>query len=319
MRVIRRFKNLAIGLVIVLAPPYVLGAEMDEPATSTSTRLKAEIQKILGERSEEIQVKIWIGGPTGGATFALGDTSVMPTASAIKTAFLVEWFAEHRDALDQPLPGLDQVLADDHPAIAHFTPKQREEIREGLQGASVRRLGGIMMGPIKVSNVVYNAAANVITALLGGPQRLTDRIHQRDPAFAPIQVRRYMLADRVENGDNEATPAALAAVLQRLAERKLRGVDTKLIDEIRNSISHEEKSEFGPRYWKGGALNSDPITRVESGWYDAGEHSLVYCVMTSQANLGGQEREKASETLNSLCKSITATLTRQLRPATSAR
>ncbi len=57
--------------------------------------------------------------------------------------------------------------------MAHLTPAQRAEIREGLKGASVRRIGGVMMGSLPASNIgVQRAAANITTALLGAPEEV---------------------------------------------------------------------------------------------------------------------------------------------------
>src|SRR6185295_9570031 len=125
--------------------------------------------------------------------------------------YLVELFDLYKGKLDKPLRGADAVLKNDnHPAISHFSEEQRAEIRRELRGASVRRMAEVMTGTIEASNAVYNAAANLITAALGGPEALTARIRKRDPAFAQVSARRYMLRDRQEQGDNEAPAKALA-------------------------------------------------------------------------------------------------------------
>ena len=186
-------------------------------------------------------------------------------------------FARFADALDQPPPGLDAILRDDHPAVAHFSPPQRDEVRKGLAGASVRRLGGIMMGSVPASNIVYNAAANVAIALLGGPGEATRSIRARDPAFAPIAVRRYMLADRKATGDNEATPASLAAVLQRLSSRRIPGIAEATVEDIRRAILARDDPRRGRVFLKDGDLASDPITCVRTGWSEEpGGGAIVY-------------------------------------------
>lgn len=113
------------------------------------------------------------------------------------------------------------VNDDAHPAIAHFTADDRADIWAEIAGATIRRIGQMMIRGTDLSNAVYNAAANVTTALLGGPEALTGLIHDRDPAFGGLTVRRYMLTTRDVTGDNEATAASLAAVLQRVAARDL--------------------------------------------------------------------------------------------------
>src|SRR5690606_256645 len=117
-------------------------------------------------------------------------------------------------------------------AISHFAPEVRDEIRKELIPASVRRVGEIMQGKAKASNPVYNAAANLITAHLGGPEQLTARIHARDPRFKAVVVRRYMLRDRTMPGDNEATAESLAALHQALASRSLSGVSEPVMTAV---------------------------------------------------------------------------------------
>ena len=139
------------------------------------------------------------------------------------------------------------MLADDaHPAISHFTPEQRAEIRRELIGATVRRVGLVMMGTAPASNIVYNAAANVTTAVLGGPEALTALIRKRDAAFAAVSARRYMLRNRRERGDNEAPAIALAALYQRLAARRLAGIDAPTMDAMHEALRRARRSGARP-------------------------------------------------------------------------
>ncbi len=192
------------------------------------------------------------------------------------------------------------MLADDaHPAIAHFTPEQRAEIRRDLTGASVRRVGLVMMGTAPASNIVYNAAANLTTAALGGPEALTAAIHARDRAFAGVAARRYMLRDRRERGDNEAPALALAAVYQRLASRRLAGIDAPTLDAIHAALRRADDPALGRHFDKGGSLPSDPMCEVRAGWYDTARGPLVYVVMTRQPMPGADGREASGRRLAS--------------------
>ena len=189
---------------------------------------------------------------TGAAVFERDPDAPRPTASAIKSFYLVELFARFADALDRPLPGVEGVLADDaHPAISHFTPEQRAEIRRELNGATVRRVGLVMMGTAPASNVVYNAAANVTTAVLGGPDALTALIRKRDAAFAAVSARRYMLRNRRERGDNEAPAIALAALYQRLAARRLAGIEAPAMDAIHEALRRRDDPARRPALRQG--------------------------------------------------------------------
>ncbi|WP_406694138.1 hypothetical protein V5E97_24135 [Singulisphaera sp. Ch08] len=302
------FRKSLAALAVVFVLASTPGLAGDRTAQLDRESLDRNVRKILAEHEEPIRAGLWIGGPTGDAFYTSDPRANLPTASAIKTAFLIELFARHASALDDSPPGLEAILKDDHPAVAHFTPAQRTEIREGLSGASVRRIGGVMMGSLPASNIVYNAAANVTTALLGGPEGLTRAIHDRDPAFAPIMVRRYMLADRRAKGDNEATPAALAAVLQRLAAKKVPGLDASTVEQVRLSVLSKDEPNLGRHFWKDGDLASAPATRVECGWYESGGRTIVYTVMVAQPATGGRAGEKAHSQLAETAKRLAETL-----------
>jgi beta-lactamase class A len=268
------------------------------PAPPDARTLDDQVRAILAEHGDGVEAGLWVGGTKGDAWYAWRADEVRPTASAIKAAFLVELFARYAADLDHTPPGLGAILRDDHPAIAHFSAEGREEVRKGLSGASVRKIGGIMMGTAPASNLVYNAAANVATALLGGPEGLTKAIHARDSAFAPIVVRRYMLADRKARGDNEATAAALAAVLRRVASGDIPGLRPDVIDAIRGAILVEDYPGGGRHHYKTGEIDSDPLTRVRSGWIETPRRGVVvYTVMTKQPDPGSHPRPEAGERL----------------------
>ena len=255
----------------------------DELPRLDRDKTEKAVRAILTKHGGKPNIGLWIGGSTGGDRYERGSGETLPTASAIKTSILIELFARFADALDQPPPGLDAILRDDHPAITHFSPQQRDEVRKGLAGGSVRRLGGIMMGSVPASNIVYNAAANVAIALLGGPEEATRSIRARDPAFAPIAVRRYMLADRKATGDNVATAAALASVIQRLASRRVPGIADSTVEDIRRAMLAKDDPRGGRLFLKDGDLASDPITCVRSGWSEKpGGGAIVFVVMIAQ-------------------------------------
>jgi hypothetical protein len=286
------------GLVALAVLTLAVPAADAQPARFDKAALNAQIQSQLAEHGESISASIWLGGADGEAWFARDVDTPWPTASAIKTFYLVELFAAHAARLDAPLAGTAAVLNDDaHPAVSHFTPDQRDEIRKGLRGASVRQVGLVMMGTAPASNIVYNAAANLTTAVLGGPEALSARIRGRDPAFAEVAARRYMLRDRTERGDNEAPASALAALYQRLASKKLRGIDAATVDAIRKAAQRADDAEFGAHFDKGGSLPSDPLAEVRAGWYETPKGPLVYVVMTSQPGPGPSGRDASSTKL----------------------
>src|SRR5262249_11559241 len=167
---------------------------------------------------------------------------------------------------------------DKHPAGAPFAAKERAELRAAFAGATPRTVARIMMASQKTSNAVYNGAANVTIALLGGPAAATEKIHAR---WTPgIQVARYMLASRTRNGDNEATPAALAAVLRPVAAGKLPGLDDALAAAAKDAMAKgKPDAALGAHFFKEGNLDSDPMTMVKTGFFAGGKNGPVVYVV----------------------------------------
>jgi len=303
-----------IGRALVLA--LCAGITLRAQPTSRPVRagldvpaLAAAVDATLGAHGEGVAASLWLGGADGDAWFARDVDTPRPTASAIKTFYLVELYARFAGALDRPLPGVDAALADDaHPAIGHFTPEQRAEVRRELTGATVRHVGLVMMGSAPASNIVYNAAANLVTVALGGPDALTAAIRRRDPAFATVAARRYMLRNRRERGDNEAAARALAVLYQRLASRRLAGIDAASMDAVHTTLRRQDDPALGRHYDKGGDLDSDPLTMVRAGWYGTAKGPLVYVVMTMQPGPGPAGREASTSKLAKTADALAGTL-----------
>ena len=197
------------------------------------------------------------------------------TASAIKTFYLVELFDRFAGALDRPLPGVDAVLADDaHPAIAHFTPEQRAEIRRELTGATVRRVGLVMMGIAPASNIVYNAAANVTTAPLGGPEALTAADSDARPPRSPSSRRAATCSATAASAATTKRPALGAG--RALPAARRRGAwpasTRATMDAIHAALRRRRRSGARPPLRQG----RQPGTRirmceVRAGWYDTAQ------------------------------------------------
>jgi hypothetical protein len=295
-------------MVIAMALAPVPSPAPDGEASPDPAALESRIRALLDEHGDGVVASVWVGGRDGEPWFALEPDVARPAASAIKTAYLVVLFAWFADDLDVSPPGLDDALADDHPAMAPYSPGQRNEIVEALRGASVRKLGGVMMGSIPAPNHVYNAAASCVTAVFGGPENLSAAIHSIDPSFAPIEARRYMLAPRDVSGDNEASAASLAMVMQRLAAGNVAGVEARTIGAIREAIIARDGhlGLDGRHQFKGGSLNTDPMARVHSGWWEVpGEEPIVYAVMLSQPVPGDRPSSEAGDRLEEAASRLT--------------
>ncbi|WZO97845.1 serine hydrolase [Isosphaeraceae bacterium EP7] len=266
--------------------------------------LGAAFKGMIDAHGDGVEAGIWVGGVEGEPSLSIRPDAVMPTASTIKTAYLIELFAAYPDALDAPLPGADAILNETgHPALAPYTDDQRAGIRKSLRGASTRRIGETMMGGFEAPNDVYNAAASLVTAALGGPVALTAKIAARDPAFAPIQARRYMLAPRDQPGDNTATTRALAAVIQRLAAGTLKGVSGPTHEAIRRAME-TRKVNGRTLISKTGSLDTDPITRCRTGWIESPNGPVVYAIMLQQPGPGARPRPEAAQRLHDLVGAI---------------
>jgi hypothetical protein len=308
-RTVRPGWTLVALCVAVPALAVAVPVQAPPPASAEPSIAIHDIDQLLREHGDGITAAIWVGGASGAGWLERLAREPRATASAIKTFYLVELFDRYAEALDRPLPGVDAVLADDaHPAISHFTAEQRDEIRRGLAGASVRRVGLVMMGTAPASNIVYNAAANLTTAALGGPEALTALIRGRDPAFGAVSARRYMLRDRRERGDNEAPAAALAALYQRLASQSLAGIEAPAMAAIHEALRRADDPALGRHYDKGGSLASDPMCEIRAGWYETAAGPLVYVVMTLQPMPGAAGREASGRRLAATADAVTRRL-----------
>jgi hypothetical protein len=293
--------------------------DVDTPSRQ-DRRAKAAFDSILAEAVEShgdagLEVSTWIGTPDGKPLFARNADTVRAAASSIKTAYLVELFAAFEGRLDRPLPGLDAILDDpSHPALVHFDAETRAKIVAAMRGISARRVAQMMIHGIGVDNATYNAAANVTTAVLGGPEGLTEKITGR---FGPgAAVRRYMLAARDVTGDNEVSADFLARVLCTVASGEIPGIRMETVDAVRDQL-FLEVGEDGVRHLsKTGALDTDPMTRISSGILvrpDA--EPLVYAILCERQTPGTRSREDAVAAL----EDTNAELTRALLDAALGR
>lgn len=298
-------------------PALLVGCGGTRPATAPAPPeaaggLERTVGSILERYPADVEAALWLERLPGGPVYRRVADTPLPSASAIKVAYMVELFAAHPD-LDAPLAGADAVLdAPGHPALAPFDDATRAEIRRALRGASVRRLARTMIRGDGVSNSVYNAAANVVTAVLGGPARLTRLLHDREASWGGLQVRRYMLAARHVTGDNEATAAALATVLRGVATGTVPDLDPALYRPMRDILAVDTRPDgargAGRHFFKSGSLDTDPPVRILSGWWESGERKLLYVVIVSRPGSGDESPQAAGDELARLAEELRAAL-----------
>lgn len=291
-------------IVAVTAVPALVAAG------AGGDNLDSQLQTVLAGPGDPVQAGVWFGAP-GEPLYQLAADRAMPAASVVKTAVLIELFAAHAGHLDEPLgPAAGAVLADDrHPAMTPFSAALRTEVRAGLGGATVRTVGAIMMGSQKASNAVYNAAANLAIASLGGPAEVTTKIRARDPRFGGVVVGRYMLAPRTR-GDNVATPAALAAALAAVATGQVPGVDAATTEAMAQAMMQSTDAALGVHRHKEGNLDSDPMVVVKTGFYlrGSGKPPLIYVVGAALAGKPTGGRDAAHRRLDQLTDAVQARL-----------
>lgn len=308
-----RLLALATAALFALLPACAAGRR-PVADRAVDPQLRADVQQLVAELGPGVRAAVWFGPADGEPHLAWNVETPLPCASAIKAAYLVELFAAHATALGKPLPGADAVLADGkHPAVAHFTAEQRATAQKALGGASVHRIAEAMISGKGVDNLTYNLAANLVTASFGGPAWLEAKLHARAPEWRGLQVRRYMLADRTVHGDNEATAHALADVHARLARADLPGVPQLAIDAARSVLARATDAQGRANYGKNGALDSDPITRVDAGWRTGPDGAFVHVVMLAHDGVPSAERAAAGQRLGAAVAAITARLQRPAR------
>ena len=250
--------------------------------------IAAALSGVDGAQFTDLGRSIWIGTADGEALYDESADVPRPAASSIKTAYLVEFFSDRAGDSRRTRPGSrrssGRSRAPRDRALRSLKPRPRSG--STWQTTNARTVGHHMIRGTGVSNAVYNAAANLVTAFLGGPPELTGQ----DPR-PPSGLRRHPLPPLHARGAGRnretttATAASLAAVLAAIARGDVPGT---LSRDARRDAGHPlpgGKRGLGRHFYKGGSLNSNPITRVLSGYYakapgePGGRRQLVYVFM----------------------------------------
>lgn len=211
------------------------------------------------------------------ALFARDTDRPRAAASAIKTFIALDLIATYD--LDRVPRGVRSLLqTGGHPAFEGFSRRQLQDAADRLIGCSYRELASVMMGHADVRSGVYNAACNVILVKLGGPDAVTRRLRALDPAFADVDLNRYML-EWHGDGDNRVTPRALVALYRGMAEGGLPGLDRRGVEELRE-LARERDTLAGSRlYAKSGTLYPAPMVRVHAGYVEHDHGTVVFAIM----------------------------------------
>ncbi|MEN1678506.1 MAG: hypothetical protein AAGJ46_02860 [Planctomycetota bacterium] len=291
--------TLATALVLLaLASPGV--------AEDMNSKLQDALSPSLEGLPTDTTVGVVLLDGRGDVLFSQNAELELSAASSIKSSLLLEFFAKHASELRATGRRDVRAIVEDprHPAIVHFDQATQQEIAGQLGDASVLRLGYILIDSndetgAEYSNKVYNAAANVAIALLGGPAGSTRAIHERDASFAGANLRRYMLADRNVTGDNTATPMMLARFFQIALGEGHAGVDPAVAQAVADVLHRGDEPSGLKHFSKTGALYTDPVTSVRSGRYERGGRVMNYAIMATQKlgspTSGAEQYKKLSE------------------------
>ena len=282
------------GRLFSLAGLALVGACAGAPATPTGP------EAVLDALGPDVRAAVWLSRAGQPPQLTIDVDRPMPCASSIKAAYLIEFFDAFADRLDEPMPGCRDVLArQDHPAVVHLGDDRRRTAARALGDASVRRIGEAMISGKDVDNATYNIAANVVTAHFGGPSGLTARLHARSPSWQGLEVRRYMLAARDVTGDNEVTARSLAAVHEMLANNTVPNADPRAVRAACEVLARADDAAGRKVFFKGGSLNSAPVTRVRAGWREDEHGATVYAVLLA-GNADGAQLDAAARKIETL-------------------
>ena len=264
------FKSLLCGVfgagLISLAATPTPGVDLD-----------AEIEAFaLEDLGAELGIQVAVEGR--GVVYSRAPAVPRSTASAIKTAILLDLFTTRGD-LDQIPVGLEALLRPGtHPAFNGFSVQALKSARAGLVGRTYMELARVMMGRTGADNQVYNAACNVIMVKLGGPKIISQRLRGLDPAFAGFDINRYMESWNGD-GDNLATPEAMVILYSMASSGQIPGLVPAKVDALRDLLLDYGDGSPGSVYEKGGTLYPSPMVRVHAGYVERSSGNLVYAVM----------------------------------------
>lgn len=99
-------RALASLLAVTVAISWVVTSGLfaaDDPPRFDRGKTKEAVRAILAKHVGQVWTGLWMGGQLGDALYEKGSGETLPTASAIKTAILIELFARFAEAQDRPL------------------------------------------------------------------------------------------------------------------------------------------------------------------------------------------------------------------------
>ena len=242
------------------------------------SRIDQAVQQIIhSEFDIDLGLAVFVEGE--GPVYSRDSDRLFPAASSMKSFVALDFLARYPDRLNKvPLDLSSLLIFGRHPAFFGFSKEEMDVVRGRLTGKTYLELAQIMMGHTNDSNMVYNAACNVLMVELGGPRAIQTHLAQLDSAFSGLDFNRYMYQWNGD-GDNRATPAALARLYSMLSRGDLPGLKDMQVSQLRSLLQREDR-----RFEKAGTLYPKPMARIHAGFDDRGDRDLVYAVMGELQN-----------------------------------
>lgn len=264
-----------------VVPGQCLGLFSSLPPSGAFAELPGSIEDYRSRNHPETTVAFWAESSVNGCVYS-GEDTVLPVASMIKTFILVSAFLEFRDDWDEVPPELNAVLSYEEgyrEPLGMFSSSARQEVRNRLENMTYGNLARSMMGlnQSQIGNTSYNAAANVLIFLLGGPRECTERIRSIHRDFSTVRVGRYMLATRTSENENQASVRSLATVCRIICSQQIPGLEAVDYQRITSCMQRITVSGHNC-YQKHGHLSQAPTVNAWMGWIEMGDDYGIYCV-----------------------------------------
>ena len=252
--------------------------------TGLLSELPGAIDEYRNRNHPETTVAFWAESSMHGCAFASED-AVLPAASTIKLFILLCAYLEFRGQWNEVPADLAAILSYEEgfrAPLGMFGSTARQEISRKLGNMTYAGLASSMMGrnQSEIGNPAYNAAANVLIFLLGGPAECTRRIHSIHEDLGSVRVGRYMLAERTPENENLCSVRALSTACRVICARELNGLASDDYDRISGCMQRiSARGHYC--YQKHGHLSVAPTVNAWVGWVNIGGEYCIYSVVVN--------------------------------------
>ncbi len=277
----------------------------------------AAFREILAQAKKrvhpDLKVSAWLGLRSGRAMFEQDSHEPMLATNGIAPLLLLELFSQYANQLDDPAPNLNSIIAtSSHPAIVPFATKELETLRYHLKGVSVRHLATAMLGRSGTPEIVRHGAANLIVALLRGPERVSKLVRRRHPTLSRFSLGRYP-HELTDTDLGLVSTRGLASILQGIASREIPGLDQTTTNSLRDLLFTNDNDLLGRHFSIHGSARRGRSAITRAGFYEHQGHDLVYVIQASLPDLDVRQRSEAQVPMHLTANWLELHLTTSLR------